>query len=345
MKASFSRGKTGFRLASLCAALFVVIGTVRMASASDSAADQDWKAYEEAFDAKPLQPLADMSRLAVADYYEKRALRLRELGLAFIEQHPDDPRRWYIVDRFYGGAPRFVKEWGPVDETGLPGNPVVDEAAAAAWAARVAELRAEMTKATDVPESLRKEWAQRAERTKEANARRDAFFARWRSGEMAPDFMARDMAGRDVKLSDFRGKVVVLDFWATWCGPCKNAMPHTQQVAAQYKDQGVVVIASCTDDTRARFESWVKANGDRYPDIVWTCDPAEKGDDRASKRLYDVTGIPTQFVIDRTGRVVDFVYGYLKGDVILDAALSKAGVRVDSDLVSKGLAQREKRGF
>ncbi|MEY4087918.1 MAG: hypothetical protein RJB55_189, partial [Verrucomicrobiota bacterium] len=60
------------------------------------------------------------------------------------------------------------------------------------------------------------------------------------AGVVAPDFATQDPAGKTIRLSDFRGKVVVLDFWAPWCGPCIAAMPHTQEVAAQYKDQGVV---------------------------------------------------------------------------------------------------------
>lgn len=163
-------------------------------------------------------------------------------------------------------------------------------------------------------------------------------------GAMAPDFETTDPAGRPVKLSDYRGKVVVLDFWATWCGPCLAAMPHTQEVAAQYKDQGVVVLGSCTSDTREKFEQWVKANQEKYPDIVWSHDAAARGPDRASYAKYGVSGIPTQFVIDREGRIVDIVIGYLKGEVILDAALAKAGVKVDPAVVAKGAADLRKRG-
>ena len=62
-------------------------------------------------------------------------------------------------------------------------------------------------------------------------------------GALAPDFVSRDASGKAVRISDFKGKVVILDFWATWCGPCQASMPHTQTLAKNFKDQGVVVLA------------------------------------------------------------------------------------------------------
>ncbi|MCF7688014.1 MAG: redoxin domain-containing protein [Cephaloticoccus sp.] len=162
-------------------------------------------------------------------------------------------------------------------------------------------------------------------------------------GAEAPDFPTTDVDGKLVKLSDFRGKVVILDFWATWCGPCLASMPHTQEVAAHYKDQGVVVLASCTSDKRKSFETWVKRYQSQYPDIRFAHDALEKSNDRASRLLYGVGGIPQQFIIDRNGKVVALVTGYLKGEAILDAALAKAGIQVDPALIAKGAADLEAR--
>jgi peroxiredoxin len=164
-----------------------------------------------------------------------------------------------------------------------------------------------------------------------------------KAGALAPDFPATDAAGKAVKVSDYRGKVVILDFWATWCGPCLASMPHTQEVAAHYKDQGVVVLASCTSDDRKKFDAWVKRNQEQFPDILFSHDPQERGPGRASHKLYGVGGIPQQFIIDREGRVAALVSGYLKGENILDAALAKAGIKVDPALVAKGAEDLKKR--
>lgn len=162
-------------------------------------------------------------------------------------------------------------------------------------------------------------------------------------GAIAPDFTTNDVVGKPVKLSDYRGKVVVLDFWATWCGPCINSMPHTQEVAAKYKDQGVVVLGSCTSDDRGKFEAWVKANQAKYPDFIFSHDPAERGADRVSAKLYGVGGIPQQFIIDREGKIAATVTGYLAGEVLLDAALAKAGIKVAPEILAKAAIDAKKR--
>ena len=160
-------------------------------------------------------------------------------------------------------------------------------------------------------------------------------------GTVAPDFTTQDPSGRDVKLSDFKGKVVVLDFWATWCGPCMMAMPHTQAVAKDFKDKNVVVLASCTSDTVASYKKWVPAHQANYPDILFTVDPAERGDTRASHSLYGVQGIPTQFVIGTDGLIKAVIVGFAPGDLRLEVGLSKADVAVDPSIPVKE-EQREK---
>ena len=162
-------------------------------------------------------------------------------------------------------------------------------------------------------------------------------------GSVAHDFVMKDATGKDVKLADHAGKVVVLDFWATWCGPCKAALPHLQEVAKHWKDQGVVVIASCTNDGREEFEEFVAEQGAKYPDVIFAHDPKGRGEDRASRALYGVGGIPHQFVIGKDGKIASHVIGYMKGEVLLEGALHKAGLPIDAATLQKAAADQQKR--
>ena len=133
------------------------------ASAADFQADQDWQAYQDVAKIQPPKPFKEMSRLELSVWGEKLAQQRREAALSFIEKHPADPRRWDIVLRLSPGSPRFVKDWGPPDEKGVPSKPVIDETAATAWKTRVAELQAAMAKAPDLPENSRKLLAEKTD--------------------------------------------------------------------------------------------------------------------------------------------------------------------------------------
>ena len=143
------------------------------------------------------------------------------------------------------------------------------------------------------------------------------------AGTSAPDFTVQDKAGHPLKLSDYQGKVVVLDFWATWCPPCQKSLPHTNEVAKQFADKGVVVLAVCVSDTQAAFDGWLPKHPE-YDAITFAFDPAKRGGPPGSGRLYHVTGIPTQYVIGKDGKVrVSFV-GYGGPTTDLADALTRA---------------------
>jgi thiol-disulfide isomerase/thioredoxin len=150
-------------------------------------------------------------------------------------------------------------------------------------------------------------------------------------GSAAPDFASKDATGQEIRLANIKNKIIILDFWATWCGPCMQSMPHTQEVAKKFKDKDVIVLAVCTSDTRANFTRWVAAKRAVYPNISFTCDPNERGsatyDDRASQKLYGVQGIPTQFVIGKDGKIAAALVGFENGDDRLEKALAKLGVK------------------
>ena len=128
------------------------------------------------------------------------------------------------------------------------------------------------------------------------------------AGTTAPDFTVQDKDGKPIRLSDYAGKVVVLDFWATWCGPCQKSLPHTNEVARQYKDKGVVVLAVNTWDQEKPFQDWLPQHTE-YESIQFAIDTADSAHDVAGS-LYNVTGIPTQYVISPAGKVVQSFVGY-----------------------------------
>ena len=142
-------------------------------------------------------------------------------------------------------------------------------------------------------------------------------------GSQAPDFTVQDKAGSPVNLADYRGKVVVLDFWATWCGPCQASLPHTSEVAKQFADKGVVVLAVNVWDSKAKFDAWLPLHPE-YASLTFVLDPTqEQGKDVASL-LYHVSGIPTQYVIGKDGKVFKSFVGYSGSTTELADTLTQA---------------------
>jgi peroxiredoxin len=116
-------------------------------------------------------------------------------------------------------------------------------------------------------------------------------------GDLAPGFTLKDLQGESISLSDFRGKVIILDFWASWCPPCRSSMPHLDELRERYQNEGLVVIAVSLDPNMADISTFLEENGFTDLLVLWESPTAAQ----AVKTLYGVSGIPHTFVIDRQG--------------------------------------------
>jgi thiol-disulfide isomerase/thioredoxin len=326
------------------AALLVVAALLPRARAAS--ADDAYEAYQAASKAwsvasSKLDEGGREKKIENLWAMEKAAFAEQSAALSFIKNHPTDPRRWIVIDNLRTWRPRFVKDWGPLNADGKAEAIVIDTAAAQVWSKEIADLKQQMANASDLPEELVQKWEARVAEANHAKVASEQFERKWIGNPLAPDFTVTDATGRAIKLSDYRGKVVVLDFWATWCGPCQAAMPHNEEVAARYDGEGVVVLCVCTMDARPKFEAWVKANASKYPHLIWAFDAT--GKKGISSELYSAPALPTQFIIDREGRVTGFTIGYLEGESILEARLAEAGLPVEAKLREKGQAEIEAR--
>ncbi len=136
------------------------------------------------------------------------------------------------------------------------------------------------------------------------------------SSEPAPDFTLTDFDGNSVQLSTLRGKVVLLDFWATWCGPCRYDMPFVQQLYEELKPQGLEVFGVNAEGNN-KAVSYLNQFGYTFPTLI------DRSMDVA--RLYNISAIPTFIVIDRQGRLASYMKG-TRGIDQLRLAIMKAGL-------------------
>ncbi len=123
----------------------------------------------------------------------------------------------------------------------------------------------------------------------------------------APDFEIYDISGKKIRLSDYKGNVIFLDFWATWCGWCKIEIPFFLDMYKKYKDQGLVIIGIATSDRDDRVSAFVNTYKMNYPVAM--------AKDEIVAAYGGIRGLPTTFVIDKNGNIARQYVGYRPREV------------------------------
>ena len=129
--------------------------------------------------------------------------------------------------------------------------------------------------------------------------------------EELPDFTVYTLEGEPVKLSDFRGKPVVLNFWASWCGPCKSEMPEFEEAWKQYGDEIHFVLVNLTDGSQETVESasaYIDGQGYTFPIYFDTS--------YSAAMAYGVNGVPVTYFIDEAGNLVAYGQGALSAETL-----------------------------
>jgi peroxiredoxin len=121
----------------------------------------------------------------------------------------------------------------------------------------------------------------------------------------APDFTLKSLDGPNLRLAEQRGRVVLVNFWATWCGPCKQEMPHLNRLYDKYRTSGFVLLGVNVDEDARQAAGTAAKLGVRFPVLF----DAEK----AVSKLYDLQSMPATVLIDRDGRVRYLHRGYRDG--------------------------------
>jgi thiol-disulfide isomerase/thioredoxin len=137
-------------------------------------------------------------------------------------------------------------------------------------------------------------------------------------GKPAPALVVKAIDGGDVDLAALKGKVVLLNFWATWCAPCKRELPVLEKLSAEFREQGLAVVGVAVGEDRAVVDKFLKTTGLTYPVV-----PAEEGS--AIVSALSVTAFPTVVLVDRDGNIASYEVG-ARGEAALRDALRKLGL-------------------
>lgn len=138
------------------------------------------------------------------------------------------------------------------------------------------------------------------------------------AGKQAPNIVAKTLDGKDFDLSKLKGKLVLVDFWATWCPPCRKEIPHLVETYKKFKDKGLVIVSVAVRESEDSVKEFVKEHKMDWIHII------DQSTDQGFKYagMYDVSAIPTPFLLDKDGKVLlrgseDFTDTDLHGEQLM----------------------------
>jgi len=205
---------------------------------------------------------------------DSMSLIQRQYAIDYIDQKPSSPVSWIMLQEFY--PPAGIKEF---DSTDLD------------YFEKVANAMEEKYPYSEYPGYVR-----------ESIANTQAQLAKLGEGlnDAAPDLAYENPDGKVMKLSDLRGKVVLLDFWASWCGPCRQENPNVVRTYEKYKDKGFTVFSVSLDKDINAWKAAIKADNLSWPNHVSDL----KGWQSEAAAIYKVNSIPATFLLDQNGVVI-----------------------------------------
>ncbi|WP_439184440.1 redoxin domain-containing protein [Carboxylicivirga taeanensis] len=196
---------------------------------------------------------------AIYDEYQANQKKLEEAQLEVVKANPTSPASAFIISNVYGYA--------SVDEM-KKGLAMLDESLASSTYYKSLDEKVKKLEAVAV-------------------------------GQMAPDFTMNDPEGNPVKLSSFRGKYLLVDFWASWCGPCRRENPNVVKLYDEFKDKGFDILGVSLDQKK---DAWLKAIEDDK--LSWNHVSDLKGWGNEAAKLYAVSGIPHTVLLDKEGKII-----------------------------------------
>lgn len=122
----------------------------------------------------------------------------------------------------------------------------------------------------------------------------------------APDFTLKSNQGKNLKLSEHRGEVILLNFWASWCGPCRQEMPELEKLQARYQDYGFTILGVNVEEDSSKADGVLRKTPVSFPILYDTSNKVSK--------VYDVRAMPSTVMIDRDGNMRYLHKGYVPGD-------------------------------